>query len=177
MLLRCVYLVYLKSDFCIFVNNSRQNSLLEVSVNWIRVNVRYLLFITDSSQSLILCIDSMQLLVYYRLNLIVRSWFTPPNNSPLLYTCQGVLHKNQGCYNPLGVWINPCWQWFCYLDHIIQSPEPDDTRTKSCWMENTWWSCRTSINYNTFRSPSVNLFWDGECCDIRTTVCNLICIV
>ena len=42
-------------------------------------------YLSQIHQSLILCIDSMQSLVYYRL---VQSWFTPPPNNPrLLYTC------------------------------------------------------------------------------------------
>ena len=38
-------------------------------------------------QSLILCIGSLQPLVYYRLNSVVLVYTPPPNNNPLLYTC------------------------------------------------------------------------------------------
>ena len=50
-------------------------------------------------------IDSLQPLVYYRLNTAVRVY--TPVITPLAVYMLGVLHKNQGGYNPLGVWINP----------------------------------------------------------------------
>jgi len=34
------------------------------------------------------------------IGVIMQSWFTPPNNIPLLYTCYGVLHKKHAIITP-----------------------------------------------------------------------------
>jgi len=67
----------------------------------------YSLFITYHRFVIIvdMYIDSLQPLVYYRLNTAVRVY--TPVITPLAVYMLGVLHKNRGGYNPLGVWINP----------------------------------------------------------------------
>ena len=59
------------------------------------------LFITDLSQSLTLCSDSMQSLVYYRLNSAVLV-YTHLITSLCCIHVRGVLHKNQGVIAPPG---------------------------------------------------------------------------
>jgi len=54
----------------------------------------------------IIVIDTMQPLVYYRLNSAVLV-YTPLITPPLAVYMLGVLHKNWGVITPLGVWINP----------------------------------------------------------------------
>ena len=62
-------------------------------------------------QSLILCIDSLQPLVYYRLNSAVLVYTLLIISICCIYMLGGV-HKNHGVMTPLGVWINP-WSGVC----------------------------------------------------------------
>ena len=56
-------------------------------------------YLSQIHQSLTLCIDSMQPLVYYRL---VQSWFTPHNNPLCCIHVRGCCIKSKGVITPRG---------------------------------------------------------------------------